>query len=701
MGLAFHNLGHYSLCPVEGSRPTTLRQRRTSTSSGPRQAPRATASPSVPTTPAVLPQGQRSLWRQTFLAHQLNVSTGEWVRKEQPVPSNFHSWYRCWKCFRTGMLLLEAAEAERMDQLLRIHPPQPGHPVWWWSLVLHCPGRQSHAWRALGAIEEAVEGRTNVWVHRGTSVVGMLSVAIREGSFWNRELSTPATLFLARNKREVATDDPEGAPSKPASSPPKRTKTRAVVGLQEPSMHQWTSNGWGESSTERQNQEAQEPTRRSAPTWLMTQIASCFRLGWITELLLDSPRTGVFPDLLDNYIQRGSCHTASFVEEAERELGRKPVLNKLGVVVKHPASGKRKARIIWDLKEFSKKPKPTPNKGRTPRHCHARHRVLQSWPWCLIGRGWWACRLETTVSWLCLPEKAKTATRKSSSSTSECSAQAPAPPSGAATQPGLGDLAQASHPAPGFCQVGIERMTERPRIPESWFTPDGFDQPCGGSRHHCWGENRHLWRGPWRASSTTSKLPSQPMHPRGALGGVNNTPAECFWIPIPDAALTKFKATTGNSKYNAHFLGGSGTPNRIPNLATKVGIWSDGYGAVHAGKWEGQSGGFKRLGLRIFNRSGAASLRNQLAVSNSRRHQPGGRLLVKTVCTTTSWVATEPLRGAGCAIVGYLRLLARQGSMTWSWALSEQKCRGQHISQTSRQPHILAEFVWLCIHVQT
>ena len=54
------------------------------------------------------PHGQRLL-RQSYT---LNVSTGEWARKEQPVPSSFYEWYKAWRCYRTALLLLEAAEAE-------------------------------------------------------------------------------------------------------------------------------------------------------------------------------------------------------------------------------------------------------------------------------------------------------------------------------------------------------------------------------------------------------------------------------------------------------------------------------------------------------------------------------------------------------------------------------------------------------------
>ena len=61
------------------------------------------------------PYGQRLLRKQTFTAWQLSTATGEWQRREQPGPSDYHRWYESWKVFRTGMLLLGAADAERLD----------------------------------------------------------------------------------------------------------------------------------------------------------------------------------------------------------------------------------------------------------------------------------------------------------------------------------------------------------------------------------------------------------------------------------------------------------------------------------------------------------------------------------------------------------------------------------------------------------
>ena len=59
----------------------------------------------------------------------------------------------------------------------------------------------------------------------------------------------------------------------------------------------------------------------------------------------------VLGGLIEDYIQRGFCHELGSMEEARDELGRYPVINKLGLVSKMADNGVTKHRIIWDLKE--------------------------------------------------------------------------------------------------------------------------------------------------------------------------------------------------------------------------------------------------------------------------------------------------------------------------------------------------------------
>eukprot|EP00435_Cladocopium_sp_Y103_P005106 s7174_g1.t1 len=57
--------------------------------------------------------------------------------------------------------------------------------------------------------------------------------------------------------------------------------------------------------------------------------------------------------LVKDYVDRGFCHLSPSLEEATKELGRQPIVNRLGVIVKEKVEGdkaSRKARIIWDLR---------------------------------------------------------------------------------------------------------------------------------------------------------------------------------------------------------------------------------------------------------------------------------------------------------------------------------------------------------------
>ena len=54
--------------------------------------------------------------------------------------------------------------------------------------------------------------------------------------------------------------------------------------------------------------------------------------------------------LVEEASKKGFCSIYDTMEEAQTHIGMKPVLNKLGVIVKEKP-GSRKARIIWDLKE--------------------------------------------------------------------------------------------------------------------------------------------------------------------------------------------------------------------------------------------------------------------------------------------------------------------------------------------------------------
>eukprot|EP00435_Cladocopium_sp_Y103_P031144 s2849_g7.t2 len=172
------------------------------------------------------PHGQRLLRRQTFTGYQLNVATGEWAKREQPGPSSYHEWHKCWRVYRAAMLLLDAADAERLDtyaEMIRNYVTQFTEETWFLVARADARMRSEQMERLRRELRtNPMYGYTeiNPW-----SAVFMASTKDQE--FWTRELVTPATLFLARhtNKRELGDTAPKDEPDR-GSPTKKQKKTR-------------------------------------------------------------------------------------------------------------------------------------------------------------------------------------------------------------------------------------------------------------------------------------------------------------------------------------------------------------------------------------------------------------------------------------------------------------------------------------------
>ena len=138
------------------------------------------------------PHGLRTLRKQVYTSHQLNAGTGEWTKKELPGPSDIMSWQKAFKTFCAAMLLLEIARmrSEYMDRVRRQLSESP-----MWRFTAASP------WSA---------------VYAG---------AIREQDFWLKEVTTPATLFLARSKGGSRGDDSSDSPGR-HSGTKKETKRK-------------------------------------------------------------------------------------------------------------------------------------------------------------------------------------------------------------------------------------------------------------------------------------------------------------------------------------------------------------------------------------------------------------------------------------------------------------------------------------------
>lgn len=173
------------------------------------------------------PHGQRLLRRQTFTGYQLNVATGEWSKREQPGPSNYHQWHRAWRVYRAAMLLLGACDAERLDnyaETVRGYVSQFGEEAWFLIAKADAQMRSEQMERLRRQLRATPE-----WGFTEASPwSSVFMAATKDHEFWSRELCTPATLFLARHKRDhLPKDDDGGTPSPSKKTRTTRTGTRA------------------------------------------------------------------------------------------------------------------------------------------------------------------------------------------------------------------------------------------------------------------------------------------------------------------------------------------------------------------------------------------------------------------------------------------------------------------------------------------
>ncbi|CAE7838251.1 unnamed protein product [Symbiodinium sp. CCMP2592] len=139
------------------------------------------------------PHGLRLLRKQTFTSYTLNVATGEWSKKEQPGPSSYHTWMEAWKVFRTTLLLLEIADAERLDayaEHVRSYVTQFSDNCWWLIYRAENRLRCEH----LERIRRTLTDRPEFGFTSARPWNACFAAAVRDSDFWTRELITPATL---------------------------------------------------------------------------------------------------------------------------------------------------------------------------------------------------------------------------------------------------------------------------------------------------------------------------------------------------------------------------------------------------------------------------------------------------------------------------------------------------------------------------
>ena len=218
---------------------------------------------------------------------------GEWSKKEIAGPPDLHSWLKSYKTFRAAMLLLQAADAERLDAYAdheRDLAQQFGPAAWSIVYTADCRMRSEFMERVRRQLVESPR-----WGFTAASPwSAVFAGAVREHEFWLKEVTTPATLLLARNKAlpaaESSEDDADQVHEGRKQQPHKRGKKRKIAASE--SKAQWdqtlkayTLNRKGIQVCQKFSRGAcghkgdARPTVRisainaSAPTWARTALA--------------------------------------------------------------------------------------------------------------------------------------------------------------------------------------------------------------------------------------------------------------------------------------------------------------------------------------------------------------------------------------------------------------------------------------------
>ena len=146
------------------------------------------------------PHAIRALRRSVFSSYTLNAATGEWSKKESPGPATILQWEKSYKTYKVAMLLLEAADAERLEgyaeHIKDLHA-QFGPEAW--GIIYRADVRMRSEYQE--RIRRALDSEPKFGYTRASPWSSVYAASVKESDFWAKEVATPATLLLARNKQ--------------------------------------------------------------------------------------------------------------------------------------------------------------------------------------------------------------------------------------------------------------------------------------------------------------------------------------------------------------------------------------------------------------------------------------------------------------------------------------------------------------------
>ena len=168
------------------------------------------------------PHGLRTLRKAVFKSYVLNAATGEWSKKEAPGPESIVAWEKCFKTYKAAMVLLEAADPERLESYME-HVKEFHHRfgTTCWGILYRADCRMRAEY--MERIRRNLEGEPRHGFTTANPWPAVFAEAIKDQDFWTREVVTPSTLLLARNRSvAVGLSSDSSVESVPERASPKR-----------------------------------------------------------------------------------------------------------------------------------------------------------------------------------------------------------------------------------------------------------------------------------------------------------------------------------------------------------------------------------------------------------------------------------------------------------------------------------------------
>ena len=153
------------------------------------------------------PHGNRLLRKQHFMAHFIDAA-GRYSKRELPGPPDFNTWWACYKPYRTGLLMLDVAETEHIDNygefIKELDATYQGR-MWFLVAMADFRMRSEHFERMRRTLElkNAELAIANQSVADALAAYDparpwaeIFKLAPYESNFWDREVRDKATSFL-------------------------------------------------------------------------------------------------------------------------------------------------------------------------------------------------------------------------------------------------------------------------------------------------------------------------------------------------------------------------------------------------------------------------------------------------------------------------------------------------------------------------